>query len=280
MQARVARVRRPRLRPDQIEGRITAVARDVSRGRTVAAACRAAGIALPSYYRWIAQRKTTGSASAADGGDDLREAVLFAARSVFLREGFGASLEKVAAAAGVARQTVYNLFSSKERLFGEVVQSLYRQTVDPVLVVDRSADLVTMLTDCGRHLLKLMLDPEAVALLRITLGEYFDHPELAAAAYAMRTSRVVPNVSGVIAARLQQEMDLGNLDRVDPFLAAETFIGSFTAHARHRALIGLSPPSPEELEQRLELAIRIFTQGLGYRAIADPNLSNQGIKRQ
>jgi hypothetical protein len=46
------------------------------------------------------------------------------------------------------------------------------------------------------------------------------------------------------------------------------FIGSFTAHARHRALIGLSPPSPEELEQRLELAIRIFTQGLGYRTLA------------
>jgi hypothetical protein len=75
-------------------------------------------------------------------------------------------------------------------------------------------------------------------------------------------------------------MDLGNLDRVDPFLAAETFIGSFTAHARHGALIGLSPPSPEELEQRLELAIRIFTQGLSYRTIADPNLSNQGIKPQ
>jgi hypothetical protein len=123
-----------------------------------------------------------------------------------------------------------------------------------------------MLTECGRHLLKLMLDPEAVALLRITLGEYRDHPQLAKLAYSIRSSRVVPNVSGVIARRLQEEMRLGNLDEVDPFLAAENFIGSFTAYARHRALVGLTPPGVAELERTLQLSVRIFVRGLSYRS--------------
>lgn len=259
--------RKARLAPDRIEGKISAVARNIAGGSTVANACRAVGIAVPSYYRWLAQKKRRNATPelAARESDRIREALLLAGKDIFLREGFGVSLDKVAATAGVGRQTVYNRFGSKERLFAEVVQTLYQRNVPPVLVLERGGDLPSMLAECGRHLLKLMLDPEAVALLRITLGEYRDRPQLATLAYSIRSSRVVPNVAGVIARRLQQEMALGHLDQVDPLLAAESFIGSFTAYARHRALIGLKPPSTEELEKTLQLCIRIFTQGLGYR---------------
>jgi TetR/AcrR family transcriptional regulator, mexJK operon transcriptional repressor len=258
---------RPRLRPERIDDKISAVARNVARGNTVLNACRAVGISVPSYYRWSAQRKKrTGSAAvAARESDRIREALLLAGKSIFLREGFSVSLEKVAARAGVGRQTVYNRFGSKDRLFAEVVQALYQRSVAPALILEHAGDLRSMLTECGRHLLKLVLDPEGVALLRITLGEYRDHPHLATLAYSIRSSRVVPNVSSVIAQRLQEEMARGNLERVDPVLAAESFIGSFTGYARHRALVGLRPPSTEELEKTLELCVRIFTQGLGYR---------------
>jgi TetR/AcrR family transcriptional regulator, mexJK operon transcriptional repressor len=262
---------RPRLRPDRIEDKISAVARNVAGGSTVQSACRAVGVSVPSYYRWIAQRKKrTGSAAvAARESDRIREALLLAGKSIFLREGFSVSLEEVAARAGVGRQTVYNRFGSKDRLFAEVVQALYQRSVAPVLILERDGDLKSVLTECGRHLLKLVLDPEAVALLRITLGEYRAHPHLATLAYSIRSSRVVPNVSSVIAQRLEEEMARGNLERVDPVLAAESFIGSFTGYARHRALVGLRPPSTEELEKTLELCVRIFTRGLGYREAED-----------
>lgn len=261
---------RPRLRPDRIDDKISAVARNVAGGRTVANACRAVGISVPSYYRWLAQRKERNIQSpvaAARESDRIREAILLAAKSIFLREGFSVSLEKVASRAGVGRQTVYNRFGSKDRLFAEVVQALYQRSVAPALVLQRDGDLRSMLTECGRHLLKLILDPEAVALLRITLGEYRNHPHLATLAYSIRSSRVVLNVSGVIARRLEQEMAVGNLDQADPVLAAESFIGSFSAYARHRALVGLKSPSADELEKSLALCVRIFTRGLGYRLI-------------
>jgi TetR/AcrR family transcriptional regulator, mexJK operon transcriptional repressor len=265
--------RRTRLRPDRIDDKISAVARNVARGSSVANACRAVGVTVPSYYRWLAQRRDRPqtSTSAARETDRIHEALLLAGKAAFLRDGFDASLEKVAASAGVGRQTVYNRFGGKNRLFAEVVQALYQRNVAPVLVLERGSNLPSMLTECGRHLLNLMLDPEAVALLRITLGEYRNHPQLATLAYSIRSSRIVPNVSGVIAKRLQEEMTLGNLDQVDPFLAAESFIGSFSAYARHRALVGLRPPSAEELERTLKFCVRIFTRGLGYRQ-AENNL--------
>ncbi|MDI7048285.1 helix-turn-helix domain-containing protein, partial [Escherichia coli] len=47
-----------------------------------------------------------------------RSAILDGARTVFLRDGFGlATMDDVAAAAGVGKQTVYRHFKSKEALF-------------------------------------------------------------------------------------------------------------------------------------------------------------------
>jgi AcrR family transcriptional regulator len=195
----------PRLTPKQIEVRLAAIARDVAAGSTVAEACLANHVSVPSYYRWLSGGRTVRTAAP----EAVRETILRAARTAFLRDGFGAGLERVAAVAGVSRQTVYNLFGTKERLFGEVVQSVYRRMIAPALVVDRGADLPTMLAICGRHLLALMLDPEAVGLMRIALGEYREHPQLAAFAYAVRTSPIVPNVTEVIGRRLEAEMAAG-----------------------------------------------------------------------
>lgn len=246
-----------RLSPAEVEARLALVERNLKRGTTVARACRIARISAPTYYRWRA-------ATGAPANPATRERVREAAREVFLRDGFSASLGKVAARAGVARQTIYNLFGTRDRLFGEVVQALYQQIVSPALVLAPDASLLEVLEQAGRHQIMLSLNPEALSLLRITLGEYQDHPELAAAAYAMRSSPQNVNVASAVAARLEREIAAGAIEPLDTHLAAETFIGSFTAHIRHRALIGEAQPTPGELEARLQLAIRLFVRGLGW----------------
>ncbi|WP_137994437.1 TetR/AcrR family transcriptional regulator [Streptomyces vilmorinianum] len=50
-----------------------------------------------------------------------REAIVHAARALFLREGFGVGMDAIAAEAGVSKVTVYNHFGSKEALFTAVV---------------------------------------------------------------------------------------------------------------------------------------------------------------
>src|SRR5258708_40233270 len=100
--------------------RVASVEREIAAGLDVRTACRRAAVSAPSYYRWGARER---------GGvgqtERIREMILGAAKTVFLRDGYGASLESIAEAAEVARQTVYNQFGSKEQLFAEVVQSVY-----------------------------------------------------------------------------------------------------------------------------------------------------------
>ncbi|MBV9153512.1 MAG: helix-turn-helix transcriptional regulator [Alphaproteobacteria bacterium] len=54
--------------------------------------------------------------------DGSREAIVDAAQRLFLERGFGAvSMDDLAEAAGVARQTLYNQFGSKEEIFQEML---------------------------------------------------------------------------------------------------------------------------------------------------------------
>ena len=58
------------------------------------------------------------------------DAILDAAKRVFLREGYSASMDLVSAEAGVSKQTVYNHFASKEGLFRAIVDDLARELLD------------------------------------------------------------------------------------------------------------------------------------------------------
>jgi TetR/AcrR family transcriptional regulator, mexJK operon transcriptional repressor len=240
--------------------RVTA---ELAAGRPVVEACRVASVSVPSYYRWRSRMlPEPGSAKPAD---PTREAILSAARKLFLDQGFRVSLGAIAEAAGVARQTVYNQFSSKELLFSEVVRQAYLRLTTPVLVMEEGADLPATLKAFGRHFMNLALDPENLALLRITLGEFREYPELARLTYALRAAHAIPVLTDHIADYLRRQMAAGTIEDADPLLVAEAFCGSLTSHTRHRALIGLGRGSPERLEAMLDFAVRLFARGLGYR---------------
>jgi AcrR family transcriptional regulator len=223
----------------------------------VKAACHRAHVSIPSFYRWRAR--------IAGATDSSREIILRAAKAVFLREGFAANLDTIAKAAGVARQTVYNQFGSKERLFSEVVQAVYQGLTTPVLIVEQDGDFIATLTNFGRAFLKMALNAESLALQRVALSEYRDEPELARTAYALRASHAIPVLTDAIAGWLAEQMKKGVIEQIDPLMAAEAFGGSFTAHARHRLMIGIGGDTPDRQEDMLQLCVRIFARGLGYQ---------------
>src|SRR5262249_12281633 len=72
-------------------------------------------------------RRDLGASSLAEAGEERRSvrkrnAILTAARTVFLRSGYlGTSMDEIAALAAVSKQTVYKQFADKKRLFTEIV---------------------------------------------------------------------------------------------------------------------------------------------------------------
>ena len=93
-----------------------------------------------------------------------RQAILRAARDVFIEEGFGgASLDEVAARAGVSRQTVYAHFHDKERLFVSMVETEVGGIDGPAHPLDATLgetdDVARDLQTYARHHLTLVMQP-------------------------------------------------------------------------------------------------------------------------
>src|ERR1700694_5675438 len=58
-----------------------------------------------------------------------RERVLRAATAAFLMDGYRSSVERIARRAGVAKQTVYSHFPSKDHLFKEVAREMAKRVL-------------------------------------------------------------------------------------------------------------------------------------------------------
>ncbi|MGW8762268.1 TetR/AcrR family transcriptional regulator [Streptomyces sp. NPDC055815] len=113
-----------------------------------------------------------------------RQAVVRAARDLFLREGFGVGMDAIAAEAGVSKVTVYNHFGSKEALFTAVVAGALDEPLGDTEGPDLSRladaeDLRAALTEAGRAWARAVRADEAGRALRTLVAtELHRFPEL------------------------------------------------------------------------------------------------------
>ncbi len=117
-----------------------------------------------------------------------RKAILQAATTVFLRNGFlGAGMDEIALLADVSKQTIYKQFTSKEALFIEIVAGLTNEASDVVHgVMPELAlgdDLHAYLKDYAYRQLSVVLTPRLMQLRRVVIGEAGRFPELGKALY-------------------------------------------------------------------------------------------------
>jgi AcrR family transcriptional regulator len=115
-----------------------------------------------------------------------RQAVLAAAESAFLGGGYASvTMDDIAVSSGVAKQTVYAYFGSKQGLFLDLVTSMTTQTGDRVhrepIEIATAEDLSPELTALLRRQLDLVLAPRMLQLRRLVIGEVRRFPALARA---------------------------------------------------------------------------------------------------
>ena len=199
--------------------------------------------------------QTAGNATGLSG--EKHRAIQRAGTELFLRLGYGsASMDLIAAEAGVSKQTVYNHFHSKEALFKAIIADLSEAMMAPLVVRDAEKSTPDrLLRGLGRDFLALMLRPSSLALYRLIVAESARFPELGAAIYAVGAGRLI----AMLADYLAWEARNGRLAVAEPELAAEQFIGMLTGRVQLRALLGAcDTPDEGELQRRVEHAVSSF----------------------
>jgi TetR/AcrR family transcriptional repressor of mexJK operon len=153
-----------------------------------------------------------------------REAILQAATELFLtREYAGTSMEDIAVAAAVSKQTVYKHFSDKQTLFREValgsVQHVSRDFQSQVGAVAEAPDVPAALRDLARNYVTAVMNPVLLRRRQLVLREAGRFPDLARK-YHESGPRQTISVLTTAFARLA---DRGELAMDDPRLAATQF---------------------------------------------------------
>lgn len=163
---------------------------------------------------------------------DTRQRLLDAACEAFREEGYQASIDRIAARAQVARQTLYNHFPSKDALFAEVVN----HAIQSVLVtLDRGGDVRATLLAFAEAYRERLLSAEGIAMFRTLAAEAPRFPGL-----ARQFFRQGPQTTRKrLAAYLARAMDEGQLRRDDPDFAAEMLTAMLVDFDRLRGLLNL-----------------------------------------
>lgn len=169
-----------------------------------------------------------------------RERVLRAATSSFLSRGYGSSVDYIAQRAGVAKQTVYHHFPSKDLLFKAVARELAKAVL--VELEAAPADLRESLLRFALAYRKRVLGPQGIAVFRTLVPEIPRFRALARSMYAESAGETVRRLTE----HLARAMDAGELRRDDPEFAAELLLGMLVGQERLKRLFGVAPSGEAE----------------------------------
>lgn len=197
-----------------------------------------------------------------------RRAIVDAATEAFLRSGYrGASMDEIAAAAGVSKQTVYKHFADKERLFSEVVRARVDEASTPVSEGVRglrdSGSLADDLRELARRQLDLVMQPRILQLRRLVISEAARFPELGRTFYEQGLERTVEALASTFAALAAR----GLLVVPDAQVAATQFNWLIMSGPMNRAMLLGQDVTPDgaELDRWVDEGVRTFLAAYGAR---------------
>ena len=195
--------------------------------------------------------------------------IIEAARDAFFEHGYEAvSMDEVAKRAGVAKQTVYSYYPSKDALF-LAVHADQRDRVDAALEplpITSPEDARAALEDLGVRLLKLLLSPSMRALFRVTVSAAHRFPSLGKEIYSGIRQR-----QEQITEILRRAMAAGTLRAGDPELAAEHYIALVRGELFFHCIVdpGFNP-SQAAVARQVEQAVDSFLAKYGAAASGSP----------
>ncbi|WP_444934118.1 TetR/AcrR family transcriptional regulator [Microbulbifer sp. JTAC008] len=186
-----------------------------------------------------------------------RQAILDAARDLFLSHGFAAtSVDAVASAAGVSKLTVYSHFSDKETLFSAAIASRCEMMMPlPIFALEEGESVEQVLERIGDAFLGMVESEDSVRLLRLLCALASQESEMAQLFFDAGPQRILGEIEQLL--RRANQLQMLKVD--NPAVAAEDFIGLLLGCHHMQVLIGCRQMSTqEERRERVQKAVRTF----------------------
>ncbi|MCJ8282158.1 MAG: TetR/AcrR family transcriptional regulator [Rivularia sp. ALOHA_DT_140] len=188
------------------------------------------------------------------------EAILQGAMQEFLKHGFAATtMDKVTAAAGVSKTTVYSYFQDKEKLFVALIERLI--TNHGGILTQQNPEFfqgepTKVLTGFANYLLNkfrkdISSTPEFLDLIRLMIGESGRFPNLAQ--YMVRC--VDKNVVKVIANYLRSRSEL---QIADPEALTRVFLGALVHYTMIEYMLQAGEIMPMERERLIKCLVNLI----------------------
>ncbi len=184
-----------------------------------------------------------------------RNQIIEAASAAFLEAGYAeASVNKIAAAAGVSIKTLYRHYENKDELFSAVMEAACGRDAEGRPPVPAWYDLTPdkALPEAGAEYLRHILSPEQIALYRVVVRDAHRFPDLGRRyleATAAPRDSVFAGYIGLWAERRGWTVD-------DPAVAAQLYAGLLKAGLYEMVLCGGRVASEDEIGHRSAVAAR------------------------
>ena len=203
-----------------------------------------------------------------------RQAIRDAARRVFLAQGYaGTSVDAIAAAAGVSKQTIYNHFGDKEALFRAVVRAAHGDLAGDFHEagleerLSTSDDLRRDLRELGRRWVAVLLQEDVAALRRLVIAEQDRHPWLFDEWQQPR-----PALERALRGAISKQAEGGALDVPDVSLAVDQLLLVVITGALTRAAYGRRHLTEAEAGQIVDNGVEMWLRC--YRPVKAPDPEN------
>ena len=166
-----------------------------------------------------------------------------AARSLFLEQGYaGTTMDAVAAAAGVSKQTLYSYFASKTDLLAAILAdelgTLFVAGGGAMSRVGTSDQLRDALLQLARSSVDRLMSEDAQQLLRLVIGEVFRLPELRDVVRELVPGRFLHGVEAL----LRAAADEGLVHAPRPELATRMLVGPLASFVTLDGLLRADGP--------------------------------------
>ncbi|SOB80046.1 transcriptional regulator, TetR family [Sphingomonas guangdongensis] len=191
-----------------------------------------------------------------------REAMLDAARTLFLRQGVDAvTVDHVTAAARVSRDTYYNNFENRDALLAAVIaRESERIAGDAFLDDDHAEGVREALIRYGERFLRFLADPDAMGWEPMILHLHRHRPDLARSFFDIGPRRAWRALEQIITAGQRR----GDLSPIDPAQAVNDLIGLWQGSWRVELVYGCRAPLDEgEVQRRARQGVDVFLGAVG-----------------